>query len=97
MSSASRGTLVAVLVLSVALLFVILAPASASAAASAQASCTGIAVTAVATGEPPGTVAELTRMFHEEFKAAGLPPGSFDAAFSQLHAGSLEACLAAAG
>ena len=90
MGSATRRTLLVVLVLSAGLLVVGLSPAS---AANSQASCTGIAVSSVAPGDP-GIVAELTRMFHEEFKAAGLPPGSFDAAFAQLHAGSLEACLA---
>ena len=62
-------------------------------AASPQASCTGLAVSSLA-GEP-GVVAQLTRELHQALKDAGMPPGSIDAIFSQLHEGSVDACLAA--
>ena len=64
-------------------------------AASPQASCTGIAVASLA-GQP-AVVAQLTRELHQAMKDAGLPPGSIDAIFSKLHAGSVEECLAAVG
>jgi hypothetical protein len=44
-----------------------------------------------------GSVADLTRLFHEETEAAGFPPGSFDAAGAQVHAGGVDECLAALG
>ena len=62
-------------------------------AASPQASCTGLAVSSLA-GQP-GVVAQLTRELHQALKDAGMPPGSIDAIFSQLHEGSVDACLAA--
>jgi hypothetical protein len=74
-----------------ALLVTLGVPAAASAGANDAASCNGIAVSSVA-GEP-GVVALLTRQFHDEAKNAGLPPGSFDASFAKIHAGSLEGCL----
>ena len=60
--------------------------------ASSNASCNGVLVSSLA-GQP-GVVAFLTRGFHDEFKEAGIPPGFFDAAGAQEHAGSVEACLA---
>jgi len=60
-------------------------------AANGNASCNGLAVSSLAGA--PGIVAQLTRQFHDDTKAAGLPPGSFDAEFAKVHAGSVEACL----
>jgi hypothetical protein len=40
-------------------------------------------------------VAALTQEFHDATKAAGLPPGFFDAAGAHEHAGGIEECLAA--
>jgi hypothetical protein len=64
---------------------------SATAAASPHASCNGIAASSAA-GQP-GLVADFTRLVHAELKAAGVPPGSGDAAFAKLHSGSVEACF----
>ena len=61
--------------------------------ASPKASCNGVLVSSLA-GQP-GIVAALTREFHDATKAAGLPPGFFDVAGAQEHAGSVEECLAA--
>jgi hypothetical protein len=69
--------------------------ASSASAASSNASCNGILVSSLA-GQP-GVVAELTREFHDAFKDAGIPPGFFDAAAADEHAGSVEECLAALG
>jgi hypothetical protein len=71
-----------------------IAAGSASAAAP-PASCNGILVSSLA-GQA-GSVADLTRLFHEETEAAGFPPGSFDAAGAQVHAGGVDECLAALG
>jgi hypothetical protein len=71
-----------------------IAAGSASAAAP-SASCNGILVSSLA-GQA-GIVADLTRLFHEQTKAAGFPPGSFDAAGAQVHAGGVDECLAALG
>lgn len=64
-------------------------------AASPQASCNGILVSSLA-GQP-GTVATETRAFHDAMKAAGVPPGFFDAAGAHEHAGGVAECLAALG
>jgi hypothetical protein len=61
--------------------------------ANPAASCNGVLVSSLA-GEP-GIVAALTQEFHDATKAAGLPPGFFDAAGAQEHAGGVEECLAA--
>jgi hypothetical protein len=68
-----------------------LSAAGSATAASSGASCNGVLVSSLA-GQP-GVVAALTRGFHEEFKEAGIPPGFFDRAGAQEHAGSVEACL----
>jgi hypothetical protein len=68
---------------------------STATAAAPPASCNGILVSSLA-GQP-GTVAELTRLFHQLTKDAGFPPGSFDAAGAQEHAGGVDECLAALG
>lgn len=65
--------------------------AGTASAADDSASCNGILVSSLA-GQP-GVVGALTRQFHDEFKDAGIPPGAFDAAGAQEHAGSVEACL----
>jgi hypothetical protein len=69
--------------------------ASSASGASPAASCSGVLVSSLA-GQPQ-VVATLTRQFHEEAKAAGLPPGFFDVAGAQLHAGGVEECLKALG
>ena len=61
--------------------------------ANPAASCNGVLVSSLA-GQP-GIVAALTQEFHNATKAAGLPPGFFDAAGAQEHAGGVEECLAA--
>ena len=61
--------------------------------ANSAASCNGVLVSSLA-GQP-GIVAALTQQFHDATRAAGLPPGFFDAAGAKEHAGSIEACLAA--
>lgn len=61
--------------------------------ANPQASCNGVLVSSLA-GQP-GIVATLTQEFHAATKAAGLPPGFFDAAGAHEHAGGVEECLAA--
>ena len=61
--------------------------------ANGEASCNGVLVSSLA-GQP-GVVAALTKEFHDATKEAGLPPGFFDAAGAQEHAGSVEDCLAA--
>jgi hypothetical protein len=63
--------------------------------ANPEASCNGILVSSLA-GQP-GVVAALTQEFHAATKAAGLPPGFFDVAGAQEHAGGVEECLAALG
>jgi hypothetical protein len=80
-------------VLAVAVTFVIVlgVAVSSALAADSNASCNGVLVSSLA-GQP-GVVAGLTREFHQEFKDAGLPPGVFDVASAQEHAGSVEACL----
>jgi hypothetical protein len=60
--------------------------------ANPAASCNGVLVSSLA-GQP-GIVAALTQEFHDAMKAAGLPPGFFDAAGAHEHAGSIEECLA---
>jgi hypothetical protein len=65
--------------------------AGTASAANDSASCNGILVSSLAA--QPGIVAALTKQFHDEFKDAGIPPGAFDAAGAQDHAGSVEACL----
>jgi len=65
--------------------------AGTASAADSSASCNGILVSSLA-GQP-GVVGVLTRQFHDEFKDAGIPPGAFDEAGAQEHAGSVEACL----
>jgi len=69
--------------------------ASGAPAANSRASCNGVLVSSLA-GQP-GAVAAGTRAFHAEFKAAGIPPGFFDVAGAQEHAGGVEECLAALG
>jgi len=63
--------------------------------ANPAASCNGVLVSSLA-GQP-GVVAALTREFHDATKAAGLPPGSFDATGAHEHAGGVDECLAALG
>ena len=87
-----RKAIATALVVPIVVLGVAVTPAS---AANSQASCNGILVSSLA-GQP-GVVAELTRAFHEEFKEAGIPPGFFDVAGAQEHAGGVEECLAALG
>ena len=60
-------------------------------AANPNASCNGILVSSLA-GQA-GVVGDLTREFHALFKEAGIPPGFFDVAGAQEHAGSVEGCL----
>ena len=70
--------------------------AGSGSAADANASCNGILVSSLA-GDA-GVVADLTREFHQIAKDLGFPPGVIvDAPGGQLHAGSIEACLAALG
>ncbi len=69
--------------------------ASTDAPAASPASCEGILVSSLA-GQP-GVVGALTRQFHDDAKAAGIPPGFFDAAGAFEHAGSVDACLAVLG
>jgi hypothetical protein len=61
--------------------------------ANPAASCNGVLISSLA-GQA-GIVAALTQEFHEATKAAGLPPGFFDVAGAQEHAGGVEECLAA--
>jgi hypothetical protein len=63
--------------------------------ANPTASCNGVLVSSLA-GQP-GIVAALTQEFHDATKAAGLPPGFFDAAGAHEHVGGVEECLAALG
>jgi hypothetical protein len=79
----------------VALIAVLGLAVNSGSAASSNASCNGVLVSSLA-GQP-GVVAELTQAFHEELKEAGLPPGFFDVAGAQEHAGGVEECLAALG
>ncbi len=69
----------------------LLALASGALGANPNASCNGILVSSLA-GQP-GVVGDLTRAFHQEFKDAGIPPGFFDVAGAQEHAGGVEECL----
>jgi hypothetical protein len=88
-----RRTVVVTLVVVVCALGVVAGSAS---AANENASCNGILVSS--TAGQPGLVAELTRMFHDIAKDLGFPPGVIvDAPGGQLHAGSVEACLAGLG
>ena len=64
---------------------------SSASGASPAASCNGILVSSLA-GQPQ-IVATLTREFHAATKAAGLPPGFFDVAGAQEHAGGVDGCL----
>jgi hypothetical protein len=63
--------------------------------ANPAASCNGVLVSSLA-GQP-GIVAALTQEFHAETRAAGVPPGFFDAAGAHEHAGGVEECLTALG
>jgi hypothetical protein len=63
--------------------------------ANPKASCNGVLVSSLA-GQP-GIVAALTQEFHAAIQAAGLPPGFFDVAGAQEHAGGVDECLAALG
>ena len=64
-----------------------------SAAPSPAASCVGLTVQFTAANLPTGTVADLTRLFHQEAKDAGIPPGAGDAALAKLHAGDPFLCF----
>ena len=77
----------------VGILLAVTAGVGSGAAASPQSSCVGILVSFVGTTESPGTVADLTRMFHQEAKDAGVPPGSGDSALAKLHLGDPFACF----
>ena len=76
-----------------------LAPAvgvgSASAAASERASCNGLGVSTLA-GQP-GAVSATTLNVHGYVREVlGLPPGTFDSFYAQLHEGSVEGCFGSA-
>jgi hypothetical protein len=76
-----------------ALLTAMVFAAGTASGANPAASCNGVLVSSLA-GQP-GIVAALTQEFHDATKAAGLPPGFFDAAGAHEHAGGVEECLAA--
>jgi hypothetical protein len=78
-----------------ALLSVMAVAAATASGANPAASCNGILVSSLA-GQPR-VVAALTQQFHDATKAAGLPPGFFDAAGAHEHAGGVDECLAALG
>ena len=69
----------------------LLAMTGSASGASSNASCNGILVSSLA-GQP-AVVGALTREFHQELKDAGIPPGFFDVAGAQEHAGDVNACL----
>ena len=69
----------------------LLAAPPAGAQANERASCIGIAASSFA-GEP-GVVATITRVVHEAYKEAGLPPGEFEATFARRHEGSFAVCF----
>jgi hypothetical protein len=79
----------------VVLLVVLCIAAGSASAANPSASCNGVLVSSLA-GQP-GEVAAETRAFHQLFREAGIPPGFFDVAGAQEHAGGVEECLAALG
>jgi hypothetical protein len=80
---------------SAALLVAMAIGVSTASGANPRASCNGVLVSSLA-GQP-GVVAALTQEFHAATKAAGLPPGFFDAAGAHEHAGGVEECLALLG
>ena len=56
-----------------------------------RASCEGILVSSASY---PGEIAELGRLFHQQLKDQGIPPGFLDVGAAQVKAGSVDACLA---
>jgi len=56
-----------------------------------RASCEGILVSSATY---PGQVADLGRLFHDQLKDQGIPPGFLDVGAAQVKAGGVEACLA---
>jgi len=54
--------------------------------------CNGVLVLSLA---GTGTVDDLTRQFHQDFKDLGLPPGAFDSATAQTHGATVDDCLGA--
>jgi hypothetical protein len=70
-----------------------LGASQAAAAPNPAASCVGLTVQFTSENLPTGSVAELTRMFHQEAKDAGIPPGAGDAALAKLHAGDPFLCF----
>ena len=54
---------------------------------------TGFAFAAAQRMMGDGTVAELTRLFHQQAKDAGIPPGAGDAALAKLHEGNPFLCF----
>jgi hypothetical protein len=57
------------------------------------ASCVGLTVQFTSENLPTGAVAELTRLFHQQAKDAGIPPGAGDAALAKLHEGDPFLCF----
>ena len=70
-----------------------LGAAHGAAAPNPAASCVGLTVQFTAENLPTGTVADLTRLFHQQAKDAGIPPGAGDAALAKLHEGDPFLCF----
>jgi hypothetical protein len=91
--SRSRGFKVSVATAAAAFAVVTLGAGAGAAAPNPAASCVGLTVQFTAANLPTGTVAELTRLFHQQAKDAGIPPGAGDAALAKLHEGDAFRCF----
>jgi hypothetical protein len=91
--SRSRGFKWSVTTAAAALAVVTLGVGQGAAAPNPAASCVGLTVQFTSKNLPTGSVAELTRLFHQQAKDAGIPPGAGDAALAKLHAGDPFLCF----
>ena len=92
-SSLSRGFKWSVATAVAAFAVATLGAGQGTAAPNPAASCVGLTVQFTSENLPTGSVAELTRLFHQQAKDAGIPPGAGDAALAKLHAGDPFLCF----
>lgn len=92
-SSRSRGFGWSMTSAAAVLAVVTLGAGPGAAAPNPAASCVGLTVQFTAENLPTGSVAVLTRMFHQEAKDEGIPPGAGDAALAKLHEGDPFLCF----
>jgi hypothetical protein len=92
-SSRSRGFKLSVATAAAAFAVATLGAGQAAATPNPAASCVGLAVQFTAANLPTGSVADLTRLLHQQAKDAGIPPGAGDAALAKLHEGDAFLCF----